>query len=71
MISSIVFLVLGGVFIMKTIKGIFTLLGTDHSKTPLDGSMMFSLFKIPLLCFVLLMVYAIWGIPFLEANNYE
>ena len=71
MIIGIVFLVLGGLFIMTTIKGLFSLMSTDHDEQSFTGGMMFSLFKVPLLCFLLLMIFVIWGIPYLEANNLQ
>jgi len=71
MISSIVFLVIGGAFVLTLFKGIFMLLGHDFGPEGLNGKAIINIFKIPLFCFVLLMIYVLWVLPYITANGLE
>ncbi len=69
MITSLVFLIVGGAFVLTLFKGLFGLLSFNWSEEDNNGRRIISLFKWPLLCFAVLMIFIIWGIPYLDANN--
>ena len=71
MISSAVFLIVGGAFVFYLFKGIFQLIGQNLETDGLNGKAMIALFKIPLICFVILIVYVLWIFPYLTAQGLQ
>ena len=71
MISALVFLFAGGGFVYSLLSGLFKLMNYDFGKDGLTGSTIFSIFKLGIICLVVLILFIMFGIPFLEANGYE
>lgn len=71
MISSLVFLIVGGAFVLTLFKGIFKLIGQDSGPAGLNGKALMKIFMIPILCFLTLMIYVLWILPYLNANGMQ
>ena len=71
MITSAVFLVFGGLFILKLMTGIMQLLGYQWQNDGKDKYRIMKIFSVPLISAAILMTFAIWGIPLLQANGMQ
>jgi len=71
MITGFVFLILGGTLILSLFKGIFVMLGTDFQEEGLTLGKIVNIFKVPLLCFIGLILFLSFVLPYLEANGMQ
>lgn len=71
MISAIVFLVVGGTFVFTLLSGLFKLISQDFSNDGLNGNLIWKIFKLTIISFIVLMLYILFVMPYLEANGYE
>ena len=71
MITGLIFLFIGLVFIVTLFKGIFKLLGHDFGPQGLNAKGVIGLFKGPIIACILLFIYVIWVLPYLQSMGYE
>jgi len=70
-ISSVVFLIVGGAFVFYLFKGIFQLIGHDFGPKGLNGKAIMRLFMIPFICFLILLIYVLWILPYLTSQGLQ
>jgi len=70
MITALVFLVVGGIFVGTLLKNIMTLISSDMNKDEFSGKKIFYIFRIPLICFAIMMIYVLFLLPYLNENGY-
>jgi len=65
-IVALVFLILGCGFVFTLLKGIMSMLGQNIDKNTNLGSVVLKTFRVPLICAVLLIIFAVFIMPKLQ-----
>ncbi len=65
----IVFLVLSTGIVVTLFTSVFKLMNFDFEKEPMSTKVIYKIFRLPLLFFLLLIMFIAVGIPMLEGNG--